>query len=149
MQHNWREIFGYNPDTGELFWKINRGARKVKGKLAGHKNINGYVHIKYKEKLYKAHRIVHELYHNETIPEELVIDHINRIRDDNRVDNLRCATHSENCCNNNATYVRKRPNCSTWQARPPGMYLGSFKTENEAKDAVTKYLNTKKKEGNL
>ena len=100
MQHNWRELFNYNPDTGELFWKINRRSRKVKGKKAGHNNMNGYVHIKYKEKLYKAHRIAYELYYNKTIPDGMQIDHINRQRDDNRIENLRCVTLSENLRNN-------------------------------------------------
>jgi hypothetical protein len=44
------------------------------------------------------HRLVWELYHG-PIPDGMHIDHINHIRDDNRLCNLRLASRSENCCN--------------------------------------------------
>lgn len=42
-----------------------------------------------------AHRIVYETFHGE-IPEGYEIDHINSVRDDNRLCNLQLLTHTEN-----------------------------------------------------
>ena len=44
---------------------------------------------------YKVHRLVWEAFNGE-IPEGMEIDHINTIRDDNRLENLRCVTPKEN-----------------------------------------------------
>lgn len=49
-------------------------------------------------KFYSVHRLVYETFFGE-IPEGMVIDHINGIRDDNRIENLRCITQSENAMN--------------------------------------------------
>lgn len=51
-----------------------------------------------------VHRLVWETFMGE-IPNGMVIDHINTIRDDNRLDNLRCVTQKENC-NNPLTKVK-------------------------------------------
>jgi len=45
-----------------------------------------------------AHRLVWETF-NGAIPDGMEIDHINSVRDDNRISNLRCVTHSENMLN--------------------------------------------------
>ena len=46
----------------------------------------------------KVHRLVYETFVGE-IPSSYEIDHINTIRDDNRIENLRCVSHKENCNN--------------------------------------------------
>jgi hypothetical protein len=67
----------------------------------------GYEHVKLydneNEKVFKIHRLVaiHYIDNPDNKPE---VDHINRIRDDNRVENLRWATRSENAKN---TTIRK------------------------------------------
>lgn len=45
-----------------------------------------------------VHRLVWETFVGE-IPEGYEIDHINTVRDDNRIENLRCITHKDNCNN--------------------------------------------------
>lgn len=53
-----------------------------------------------------VHRLVYETFIDE-IPEGYVIDHINTIRDDNRLSNLRCVTQKQNI-NNPITIKRMR-----------------------------------------
>jgi hypothetical protein len=70
--------------------------------LKGYPNKDGYIshHLRYGEKDFKvlAHRIVW-MSQNGFIPPRRVIDHINRVKDDNRIANLRVVTHRENCLN--------------------------------------------------
>ena len=71
-------------------------------KLVGHKNHNGYVTISVKtinatkQKTIQAHRFIYECFYG-IIPNEKVIDHINDIKDDNRIKNLQMMTQQENC----------------------------------------------------
>jgi len=59
-----------------------------------------------------VHRLVWETF-NGQIPDGMEIDHINRIRNDNRLCNLRCVTHPENMANWN-TPIRL-PRCEFGQ----------------------------------
>lgn len=58
---------------------------------------DGYLIMKVKGKNYKAHRLVY-LFHYGRMPKEN-IDHINRVRDDNRIENLRECSQLENVRN--------------------------------------------------
>ena len=48
-----------------------------------------------KQKTVQVHRFIYECY-NGLIPEDLVIDHINDKKDDNRIENLQLMTHQQN-----------------------------------------------------
>jgi hypothetical protein len=78
---------------GTLFWKIDRGSNKVKGKPVGSVNGKGYLETKLDGKFIKVHRVVFEMHHGYA-PE--VIDHIDGNRQNNKIDNLRAATDGEN-----------------------------------------------------
>ena len=61
---------------------------------------NGYqvVCVQKSKRIITVHRLVYETFVGE-IPSGYEIDHINTIRDDNRIENLRCVSHKENCNN--------------------------------------------------
>lgn len=59
---------------------------------------NTYPRIWTKAGLIRIHRLVWETFKG-SIPDVYVIDHINTIRNDNRLENLRCVTQKENINN--------------------------------------------------
>lgn len=79
---------------------------KHKKLMCCHKNQNGYItvrlhnNIENKNILYRVHRLVCETY-LEKINGKNIVDHINRIRDDNNIKNLRWVTIKENNNNKN------------------------------------------------
>jgi hypothetical protein len=93
-----RETFGYNANTGNLWWRKKRG-RLPAGKLAGGMSDTGYLRVQWKGRKVRCHRIAWVHYHGKPIPEGFEIDHANRIRTDNRIENLRLATRGENAKN--------------------------------------------------
>jgi hypothetical protein len=82
-QERVRELFDYI--DGHLVWQISRGGVNV-GDIAGSVS-HGYVQVKINNVNYRAHRLIW-LWHYGYLPEN-DIDHLNRIRADNRIENLR------------------------------------------------------------
>jgi hypothetical protein len=95
-----KKLLHYNPSTGLFRWKLPFGKQKING-IAGGKNSQGYTIISINSKLYRAARLAF-LYMEGYFP-EYHVDHINRIRDDNRWENLRHITQQ---CNNRNTSKR-------------------------------------------
>lgn len=93
-QERLRELLTYRPDTGEFVWRKKTSNRVKIGERAGRVAVNGYRGIRIDNTLHYAHRLAY-LYVTGGWPSEQ-IDHINRVRDDNRWCNLRPATCSEN-----------------------------------------------------
>ena len=91
-QQRLHELFDFV--DGEFVRKIGvQGFGCEKGTVAGSKDKHGYVNINIDGKKYKCHRLVW-LYLYGVWPKK-EIDHINRVRDDNRIENLREATSEE------------------------------------------------------
>lgn len=91
-----RARFIYNPDTGEIFNRVNSG-RARKGELAGYiDKSTGYVRLVLSGKRIKGHQLAF-LYMEGYIPD--TIDHINRIKSDNKWTNLRESSAQENARN--------------------------------------------------
>jgi hypothetical protein len=80
---------------GELYWKQPGKSRQM-GRPAGGINGDGYRRVKINRKLYAVHRLVWVMHGNDPVP---FVDHINGDVLDNRIENLRAATHSQNCMN--------------------------------------------------
>jgi hypothetical protein len=91
-----KKLLHYDPDTGLFTWLVNK--RSVKAEyLAGNVNHKGYIRIKVNQKEYLAHRLAW-LYIYGVMPKHN-IDHVNNIKNDNCIINLREATHSQNMIN--------------------------------------------------
>lgn len=93
------ERFVYNPETGKLHYKISVG-RNYAGLEAGHLGTFGYVVIGINKKIYKVHQVIWCMVYGYW-PKQL--DHINTIRNDNRIVNLRELNQSQNCLNRDSS----------------------------------------------
>jgi hypothetical protein len=95
------EKYEYHPDG----YLISRATKKQVGKP----NEEGYIRIRGSNgKEYRAHRIIWSL-HNGEIPEGMLIDHIDGNKQNNKIDNLRLATRTQNNNNSIGRSVRGYP----------------------------------------
>ena len=91
-------VLAYDPLTGGFTWKIRPCYNVKAGSIAGAIDPgHGYRRIKYDGILYLAQRLAW-FYVNKTWPDG-EIDHEDRDRANNRIDNLRLATKGQNRCN--------------------------------------------------
>ena len=93
-QNYLNQIFKYK--DGNLYWKINFSLKIKEGKKAGSINKQGRMQIGINKKVYIFSRIVF-LYHHGYLPK--LIDHIDGNKLNNKIENLREATISQNNCN--------------------------------------------------
>lgn len=84
-------LFDYK--DGVLYWKQDRLANKIKGKKTGCFDGKGYLQVKINNILYKNHRIIYKMFHG-ILPK--VIDHIDCNPNNNKIENLREASNSQN-----------------------------------------------------
>lgn len=137
-----KELLSYNPETGVFTWRVNRGGTARVGATAGTIGKKGYRYIGVKNKCYLAHRLAW-LYIYGCLPEKH-IDHINREKSDNRIDNLREVSNSQNHWNLNTnsantsgyTGVSWNKRAKKWHsyihAQGKRKHLGLFNTPEEA-----------------
>ena len=95
-QERLKELLHYDPDTGVFTWKESRGGVSIGGS-AGTLNQYGYISILIDRRSYLAHRLVWLYVHGEFPVNS--IDHINHVKLDNRMENLRDANESVNSMN--------------------------------------------------
>lgn len=103
-----RELLDYDPETGVFRWKDSRSQAVEVGSVAGSLDKHtGYIRIGVARNYVAAHRLAWLWVHGRWPDGEL--DHKNRVRSDNRLENLREATRSQNTVNatvRNATGYR-------------------------------------------
>lgn len=149
MKKNYSDLISllkYN-DNGTLTWIGRRNRTDLNGKTAGTISpYDGYAYIKFRQKRIPAHRVVYFL-HNGFFP--LEIDHINRVRHDNRIENLRDAITHKNNLGNQSLQKRGKTskykgvcfdkNRGKWMAaikvNRKTVYLGRFTNEELAAEA--------------
>lgn len=150
-QRKLKEILNYDKNTGIFTSKVNRGKRIKKGDVLG-ALVDGYFCVMIYNKSYKLHRLawlyVYGVYPNNQI------DHKNRNKADNRIENLRDITQQKNCQNRSkradnksgVTGVYRNEKNNNWVCgiRVDGKYyhLGSFKEFEDAVNARKKALET-------
>lgn len=135
-------VVSYDPDTGWFTRKRSKQCPGTVGKRTGSVVAKGYRLLHINGKYYMEHRIAWLIVHGQ-IPTGMTIDHINGIKGDNRITNLRLATD----CQNSYYRPRKSNNvsgCKGVYQRENGKYravitvnrkrtsLGTFSTKEEA-----------------
>lgn len=139
-----RELLCYYPETGELVWRISRGAVKAGAPIRS-VNHGGYFLVRIDNRLFLAHRVIWLMQTGEWPAG--CMDHINGIRQDNRWSNFRLLSNKENVQNQRRAYktnstgllgAAKRPcNRFSAQIKADGVYhhLGNYRTAQEAHEA--------------
>ena len=120
-------ILSYCPISGRMYWRERSAAmfpgdskaadmrsRQWNTRYSGKetftsRNTNGYAQAAIYDKQYLAHRVAWAIYYGEWPRSE--IDHIDRVKDNNAINNLRTVTRSENLKNR----VFK-PKTDNWQS---------------------------------
>lgn len=145
-----KELLSYDPLTGE-FTNIKRGkGRKPVGSIVGSMNNTGYKTSMVDQKNYLHHRLAWLYVHGYFPPED--IDHIDGVRTNNRLENLRLASRYQNCqnsavrSNNTSGFVGVHAVGKRWRASITALghthNLGYFDTSEEA---GTAYLEAKRR----
>ena len=147
-QEELKSLLNYDPETGLFTW-LKANTRRVKaGDIAGTKSEYGYIRIRIKDKTYRAHRLAW-LYVYGVNP--ILIDHINMVRDDNRLVNLREADKSKNKLNmgkrsdNKSGFkgVSYSKQSNKWRAacsvNKKQVYLGLYETPEMAFDVYKSF----------
>lgn len=130
---------------GVLYWRIRPSQSRRAGDVAGNVRTDGYRAIQYKRKLYKEHRLVFLMHHGYT---PIEIDHIDRDKGNNRIENLRDATRALNTHNSvkrtKSGYrgVTKTPGGKYQAAIKRGetrIYIGTFDDPEKARAAYLRH----------
>lgn len=117
--HELKNIIHYDPETGVFTWKVNRSTVRA-GQRAGGINNGGYRKIRINNKWYTEHRLAWFYIYGEWPSKE--VDHINHVRNDNRIENLRdisARANKGNCTNHTSGFVGVfyHKDTSNWWAR--------------------------------
>ena len=129
----------------DLDYKDGKLYRKGKDYPAEMRGSGVYRMIRYKGKRYYQHRVIWEM-HNGPIPEDRCIDHINRDKKDNRIENLRCVTTRQNNQNTMGKrgFIYDDNYTNPYRVMVGSDLIGRF---TNALDARAEYLREKRKRG--
>ena len=138
---------------GVLYWKNKSAQKTTSGSAAGTKRTDGYIQLMIDGVWYRAHRIIWSMHNDCSHP--LNIDHINGIKHDNRIENLRVVDEFGNSQNIRSArkdnkigflgvYFDKQRNKFRAEIVVKGkkIQLGRFEDPKEAHEA---YLEAKRK----
>jgi hypothetical protein len=144
-----QERYIYNPETGKISARIKLGKKDI-GEEVGTINHDGYIVLKVsydgRRTQIAGHVLAWTLFYGEY--PEFDVDHRDTVRTNNRIDNLRNATRSQNLANRNhvgelprgvtRTKNKNRPYQAQIQWEGKKRYLGSFADPMDAHAAYVK-----------
>jgi hypothetical protein len=145
-----KRLFNYDYSSGILYWKDACLSKELDGKVVGNYDKDGYIVLSYKGRWYKVHRLVWAYVYGEFPKKSL--DHINGIKSDNRIENLRLISQKGNSINsvlqinsttgitgvNDYTQSKNFKYCAKIMVDSCVHYLGSYNTKLEAAKARRK-----------
>lgn len=139
------EVLSYERITGIFRWRVKIAKNTIVGGIAGTINDIGYRQIRIDGTIYCEHQLA---WFYTTGIWAVRLDHKNRIKSDNRLENLREATHSQNLHNakaqkNNRSGLKgvyksknkRNPFCARICVNEHQIHLGYFSTKEEASHA--------------
>lgn len=130
-----QELFEYK--DGKLYWKTITSYRVKPGREAASVNkITGYSRTMIDGTRYNTHRVIWKPCTGKDPVGD--IDHINQNKQDNRIENLRDVSRTQNLLNQSAKGVYYNALADRYIARigykGKGIHIGCFTTESEAKN---------------
>jgi hypothetical protein len=137
-----RELLNYDPISGALTWRADRGHVVKAGAVAGCLIKRGYRVVRVDGVGYSAHRLCWKLHFGSEPPAE--IDHKDQNKANNAITNLRAASHSQNTVyappnirnSSGVTGVDWASHAGKWEARITKDYkrirLGYFASKDAA-----------------
>lgn len=150
LKINVNDWLSYEPATGKFYWRKKRGCRSS-GSEAGSIRPDGYVSIFMDGKRIYAHRLAIKAMTGSFPP--FVVDHINGNKSDNRWENLRAVSQSENMANRHGPQENSKTGLIGASPHAGGgfvaqiirnkkhTYIGYFKTAEEAHQAYKEAAN--------
>ena len=144
-----KSILHYDENSGVFTNLVKRGHKTFKGAIAGSFTSAGYAQIKINYKNYTAHRLVWLYVYGYFPPNQ--VDHINGIKSDNRLSNLRLANMQENKRNQGLTKANKTGKkgvhlmpSGKWKANcrinNKTVHIGHYNTMEEAATAYDTFV---------
>lgn len=135
--------YSYDPETGDIISHRFKKPRPI-GATSAKYGYKAVILVKNKKPIRLYNHRLAWLLHYGYIDDELEIDHINGVRDDNRIENLRLVTRQENMRNlrigkaNTSGAMGVREFRGKWIAVPYNNYLGTFDCFEDAAAAAKK-----------
>jgi len=157
-----KDLLDYNPETGIISWKSGLFNNKRSGQEAGFiRKSSNYKELTINQRLYQAHRVAWALYYGTWPSTDSYIDHIDRNKQNNKIENLREVSPQQSSWNR--IRERKRefptgvrahqnvPHGKTWyraaiEINNKTINLGCFTSPEEAGEAYLKASKDLRKE---
>lgn len=118
-----REVLDYECETGVFRWRLRASTKCVIGAVAGCQTPEGYIRITIDGVPHMAHRLAWQYVHG--YRPETLIDHRNRIKNDNRLENLRLTSSERNADN------------AVWGRTNKGGFRGIYRCKKSGKWIAT------------
>ena len=130
-----RQRLRYEPETGKIFWRWHESQRpQWNARHAGKEAFltlrdNGYLVGFFNSSPIRAHRVAYAIHHG--VWPNGDVDHINGIRSDNRISNLRAVNRSENMRNSKRYKCNKTGITGVYWHKPSKKYQAKIQVDKK------------------